>query len=162
MSALWSFICKVTNHNITFDLQQFALRKHVSRRFAIVWVLYRTAISPPCLSCLSSLFFSSSLQKVPPAKATQSVVPPVEYFAQASSTQAQLARFRLLLSGPSPIQLPHPLNSTAVCCWRTSPPLLSACAVLRHPLRWFINISVTVLANVHEASGSCVQTPSLP
>lgn len=79
----------------------------------------------------------------------------MEYFAQASSTQAQLARFGLLLNGPCPIQLPHPLNSIAVCCWRTSLHLLSTCAVLGHPLGWFINISVMVLANVHEASGSC-------
>jgi len=103
--------------------------------------------------------------KVPPAKSAQAVIAAMEYFAQVRSTEVfrpvQLARFRWLLDGPRPVQLPHTPNSAAVCCWRTSLPLLSPCAIPRHPLGWFINIGVVVLAGVHEASSPHVQTPSL-
>lgn len=131
-------------------MQQFALRKPVSRHFAIVgFFTEESSMSPPCSPCSSSSIFFHFLQKVPPAKAAQAVVAPVQYFAEAKSAQvcslAWLTRFELLLVGPSPVQVPHSLNSNAMC-WRASQPLLNPSAIHRHSLGCFLK---------HQCLGPC-------
>lgn len=161
------FFSSTPYHSIAFHMQQFALRKHISRCFAIEWVLYRGAWNASSLLALLVqliFFLLSSENESPTSKGCPSCGSPSGVLFKRGPhrcSPARLARFGLLLDGPSPAQLPHPLNSTAMCCWRTGLPFLSPCAILRHPLGWFININMVVLARVHEASSPHIQTPSL-
>lgn len=64
MSALWSFICSVTNHDIAFHLQQFALGGIFPD--ALLWFGFFIELQslllacPACAACFNSILFKKS------------------------------------------------------------------------------------------------------
>lgn len=83
MLALWSFTCKVNSHFFLDSLSQHNIscatvgsQEACFQALCHIWFFTESSwVSPPCLPCLSISVFFHSLQKVPPAKVAQAVVP---------------------------------------------------------------------------------------